>query len=258
MKIYSATTTNRLIREELFDEYSHRTCEYFDRDCKLKQCFNCQRYKHINRSCKYNRRCVICASFHNKSICNTSIERRKCVNCERNHFVWSFQCKIKIDEKNKLNDMWSFKSILHAKKAKENNIMLASRKNRIVNRAITNSREQIATFVAMKSYFSKKNFFMFLSTEIMCFETSNYIIQKSLSKRSFSQKSNVTIFSFTTRWRSVSVLQIISSQEINNALTILKYKSFEKKSRERFKQLNADNTSTINTQNEKLWIHNLR
>jgi hypothetical protein len=110
----------------------------------------------------------------------------------------------------------------------------------------------------MKSYFSKKNFFMFLSTEIMCFETSNYIIQKSLSKRSFSQKSNVTIFSFTTRWRSVSVLQIISSQEINNALTILKYKSFEKKSRERFKQLNADNTSTINTQNEKLWIHNLR
>jgi hypothetical protein len=51
---------------------------------------------------------------------------------------------------------------------------------------------------------------------------------------------------------------MISSQEINNALTILKYKSFEKKLRKRFKQLNANNTTTANTQNEKLWIHNVR
>jgi hypothetical protein len=41
MKIYNATTTNRLIQEELLDEYLHRTCEYFDKDCRLKQCFNC-------------------------------------------------------------------------------------------------------------------------------------------------------------------------------------------------------------------------
>ncbi len=205
MKIYNATTTNRLIQKELFDEYSHRTCEYFDRDCKLKQCFNCQRYEHINRSYKYSRRCAVCANFHSESICNISIERRKCVSCERNHFVWSFQCKIKVDEKNKLNDMWSFKSILHAKKAKKNNIMLASRENRIVSRATANSREQIATFVAIEFFFSKK-FSSFLSTEIMCLETSNYTVQKSLSKRSFSQKSNVAIFSFTARRRSVSVL----------------------------------------------------
>jgi hypothetical protein len=90
LKIYSSAMTNRLIQKELLDEYSHRTCEYFDRDCKLKQCFNCQRYENINRSCKYNRRCAVCANSHNESICNTSIERRKCVNCERNHFVWSF------------------------------------------------------------------------------------------------------------------------------------------------------------------------
>ncbi len=38
MKMYSSAMTNRLIQKELFDEYSHRTCEYFDKDCKLKQC----------------------------------------------------------------------------------------------------------------------------------------------------------------------------------------------------------------------------
>ncbi len=258
LKIYSSVMTNHLIQKELFDEYLHRTCEYFDKDCKLKQCFNCQRYEHINRSCKYNRRCAVCANSHNESICNTSIEKRKCVNCERNHFVWSFQCKIRIDEKNKLNDMWSFKSILHAKKTKEKYIMIASKENQIVNRATTNSREQVVTFAAIRFFFSKKKFSSFLSTKIMCLETSNYTIQKSLSKRSFSQRSNVTIFSLTTRRRSVSVLQMISSQEINNALTILKYKSFEKKLRKRFKQLNANNTTTANTQNEKLWIHNVR
>jgi hypothetical protein len=136
--------------------------------------------------------------------------------------------------------------------------MLASRENRIISRATASSRKQIAAFAAIESFFSKKKFSSFLSTEIMCLETSNYTIQESLSKRSFSQRSNVAIFSLTARRRSVSVLQMISSQEINNALTILRYRSFEKKSRKRLKQLNADNTSTANTQNEKLWIHNVR
>ncbi len=131
--------------------------------------------------------------------------------------------------------MWFFKSILHAKKAKKNNIMLASRKNRIVDRTTANNKEQIATFAAIEFFFSKKKFSSFLSTKIMCLETSNYTIQESLNKRSFSQKSNITIFSLTTRRRSVSVLQMISNQEINNTLTILKYKSFEKKSWKRFK-----------------------
>jgi hypothetical protein len=157
-----------------------------------------------------------------------------------------------------LNDLWFFKSILHAKKAKENNIMLALKENRIINRATANSREQIATFAAIEFFFSKKKFSSFLSTEIMCLETNNYTIQESLSKRSFSQKSNVAIFSLTTRRRSVNVLQMISNQEINNALMILRYRSFKKKSRKRFKQLNANNTSTASTQNEKLWIHNAR
>ncbi len=141
---------------------------------------------------------------------------------------------------------------MHAKKARKNNIMLASRENQIVSRATANSRKQVATFAAIRFFFSKKKFSSFLSTKIMCLETNNYTIQQSLSKRSFSQRSNVAIFSLTTRRRSVSVLQMINNQEINNTLTILKYKSFERKSRKRFKKLNANNTTTINTQIEKL------
>jgi hypothetical protein len=154
--------------------------------------------------------------------------------------------------------MWSFKSILHAKKTREKNIAFVSRENQIASRTTTNSREQVATFAEIRSFFSKKKFSSILSTEIMCLETNNYTVQKSLSKKSFSQRSNVAIFSFSARRRSVSVLQMISSQEVNNALTILRYRSSEKKSRKRFKQLNANNTTTTSTQNEELWVHSVR
>jgi hypothetical protein len=116
MKIYSAATINRLIKKNLLNEYSHHICKYFDKNCRSKQCFNCQRYKHIEKSYKYEQRCAICAKLHNDNTCTTSIEKWKYVNCDENHFVWSFQCKIKIEKKNKLNDMWFFKSILHSKK----------------------------------------------------------------------------------------------------------------------------------------------
>ncbi len=75
LKIYSAATINRLIKKRLLDKYSHRTCEYFDKNYKLKQCFNSQHYDHIEKSCKYERRCAACASSHNDSTCTTSIEK---------------------------------------------------------------------------------------------------------------------------------------------------------------------------------------
>ncbi len=44
---------NCLITKKLLNKYSHRTREYFNKDYRLKQCFNCQRYDHIEKSCKY-------------------------------------------------------------------------------------------------------------------------------------------------------------------------------------------------------------
>jgi hypothetical protein len=258
MKIYSVATINRLIKKNLLNEYSHRTCEYFDKDCRLKQCFNCQRYEHIEKSCKYKRRYAICARSHNDNTCTTSIKRRKCVNCDENHFVWSFQCKIKIEKKNKLNDMWFFKSILHSEEARKNNVTSASEEHRCVDDTNARSCAQIILIVTIESFFSKKEFSSFLNTKIMCLKIDNYTIQKSLNKRSSSQRSKTTTFSLTTRRRNVNVLQIISNQKINNALTILRYRSFEKRSRECSRQQNADFTTSTSTQNEELWIHNER
>ncbi len=183
MKVYSAATINRLIKEKLLDEYSHRTCEYFDKNCRLKQCFNCQRYDHIEKSCKYERRCAACANSHNDSTCTTSIERRKCINCDENHSVWSFQCKIRIEKKNRLNDMWFFKSILHSEEARKINIAFASKEHHCADEKTKRSCVQAVQSAAIVSFSLKKEFSSFLNTEIMCLKIDNYTIQKSLDKR---------------------------------------------------------------------------
>jgi hypothetical protein len=152
--------------------------------------------------------------------------------------------------------MWFFKSILHSEEARANNVASTSKEHHCVDETTKRNCVQIVQIVAIESFSSKKEFSSFLDTKIMCLKIDNYTIQKSLNKRSSSQKSKTATFSSTARRRSVSVLQMISSQNVNNALTTLRYKSFEKRSRERSRQQNADNTTTTSSQNKKLWIHN--
>ncbi len=102
VEIYSAKQSNKLIRDDLLNEYTHVTCESFVNNCRIKQCFNCQWYNHIISVCRYERRCFVCFEQHSDAACKASTNKRKCVNCEDNHFVWFFQCKIKMTKKNKI------------------------------------------------------------------------------------------------------------------------------------------------------------
>jgi malonyl CoA-acyl carrier protein transacylase len=41
IEFVNAKLTNRLIKNDLLNDYFHRVCEYFEKECKLKQCFRC-------------------------------------------------------------------------------------------------------------------------------------------------------------------------------------------------------------------------
>jgi hypothetical protein len=49
---------NKLIKNDLLNNYSHRVCEYFEKECKIKQCFRCQKYDHVNKICRTMRNAI--------------------------------------------------------------------------------------------------------------------------------------------------------------------------------------------------------
>ncbi len=78
--------TNRLIKNDLLNDYFHRACEYFEKECKLKQCFRCQKYDHVNKTCRNDVKCDFCAYEHFFDECKAINDHKKYVNCEKKIF----------------------------------------------------------------------------------------------------------------------------------------------------------------------------
>ena len=60
-------------------------CERYERQCRLKQCFKCQKYGHIGTQCKATTVCGYYAQEHNSRDCPSKADRtatRKCAACD--------------------------------------------------------------------------------------------------------------------------------------------------------------------------------
>ncbi len=64
IEIINSKMTNRLIKEELLNEHTHLVCEYFEKECRIKQCFKCQSYDHVSKTCRNSKKCKQCAQSH--------------------------------------------------------------------------------------------------------------------------------------------------------------------------------------------------
>jgi hypothetical protein len=98
--------TNRLLFEELLKAFEIKKCERFIKNCILRQCFNCQKYDHIDKHCKIAVVCDTCAKEHRTTDCDLSItdKHKKCDACEnREHIAWASNCKVRIKEKKKID-----------------------------------------------------------------------------------------------------------------------------------------------------------
>ncbi|EDN02399.1 predicted protein [Histoplasma mississippiense (nom. inval.)] len=87
---------DRAIREGLVLDACYHHCELYDRSCKLKQCYKCQKYGHIGTQCNANETCGYCAEPHNTRDCRKKEEdpnsTPKCALCKGPHAAWSNNC----------------------------------------------------------------------------------------------------------------------------------------------------------------------
>ncbi len=201
--------------------------------------------------------CIASANISRKKVDwnNVSIFNDMNILSDHVNMINVASCKMKVNEKNKLNDMWFFKSILHLENANEYTSRRSQIERRENNNTQTTNWQEVDESLIITLTSSKK-IFSFMNIEIMCLKIDEYTIQETLEKQLFSQKSDLAILSSITRRRSVNVLLIAINQDVNiNAFSILRYKSFEKRSRERSR--NIETTTITRTQNDELWIHRI-
>ncbi len=273
VKTHSAEQINCLIRDDLLHEYSQISCELFVNNCRIKQCFNCQRYDHIDKICRHERRCSVCAESHSDSTCKISIDKRKCANCEDNHSIWSFQCKIKVVEKDRISNICRTKSILHSINFKD--IQQTTFRELDVSAQQTFSRKKITSSTSSFCFSVEEILIQRETTtlkSIMHLKTKNYSVNEIIDKRTLSQNLERSMSS-PSRQRSVSVVQMFSSQT-SNAFDVLRNRSSTRtsqkttqntqtqtstqsqtvfKSRER--SLNSRKTIESRQNDDELWRH---
>jgi hypothetical protein len=92
---------NKIIDEGLVWQGEMCQTELYERGCRLKQCFQCQKYGHIGTQCKAAKACGYCAQEHSSRDCPSKTDRetpRKCATCHGAHEAWSQQCPTRREE----------------------------------------------------------------------------------------------------------------------------------------------------------------
>ncbi len=96
LKFIFVETINAIIKRHFVWNDEIHICERFFCNCKIKQCYNCWRYDHIENQCLSISKCDQCdKSKHSKSVCQMFIIRTKCAICEKSHDARNKNCRIR-------------------------------------------------------------------------------------------------------------------------------------------------------------------
>jgi hypothetical protein len=95
---------NLLVDEGLLFQSELKECELYHGDCRVTQCYNCQKYGHTARICRFNKKCGLCAApGHDDKTCSFRNDptKHRCVNCNLNHPAWSSNCAVRREQAEK-------------------------------------------------------------------------------------------------------------------------------------------------------------
>ena len=116
VKTASAEEVNALIEKGLSERQDIKTCELFERGCRMTQCFNCQQYEHTDRVCKMSIKCRHCAESHDTKVCSHLLDKikRRCMICMKSgHEAWVNICEACIEQKERTRIAFFNKSVFY-------------------------------------------------------------------------------------------------------------------------------------------------
>jgi hypothetical protein len=112
----SPEDANKIIDEGLIWQGEVFQCERYDRQCRLKQCYNCQKYGHIGTQCKAPTACGYCAGQHSSRDCPSKADKtsaRKCATCQGEHEAWNNRCPVRKTELSRVKSAYDSRQPYH-------------------------------------------------------------------------------------------------------------------------------------------------
>ena len=85
-------TANRMINKGMVIRFGMHRCVLYNRECKIKQCFNCYQYGHISPQCRATTMCGSYSGLHKSSEC-VETEKQCCPVCKGKHRAWDIGCE---------------------------------------------------------------------------------------------------------------------------------------------------------------------
>ncbi len=120
VKIMIKTMTNQLLDVDMLNSYQECSCELFEKNCCITQCYKCFDFDHMTRFCKNEKCCFKYADKHHIERCVVLMNRRRCVNCNDSHKLWRRSClKWKLQIKQSEEIFWN-RLIRYSETSKDN------------------------------------------------------------------------------------------------------------------------------------------
>ena len=91
------------VRDGLFLNDQFFRAYEFKEEVKIPivQCYNCQNFGHIAKTCRSPPKCSNCSGPHNTSECDNTKDR-KCANCQSNHYANDPNCEAYLNHASKV------------------------------------------------------------------------------------------------------------------------------------------------------------
>ncbi len=83
---------NQLINISMLNSYQEYLCKLFEKNYCITQYYRCFKFDHMIKFCKKKQRCTKCTDKHHIKECIMSLNKRCCINCNKDHELWRCLC----------------------------------------------------------------------------------------------------------------------------------------------------------------------